>query len=912
MRRIVRFELGRSISRDVDDELAFHLQARVEKLVAQGLTPEHARAEAERQFGDLAAVRKSCVTLDQERAKTMRRAELLDQVRQDVVFTVRTLRRNFGLTVVVVASLAVGISANAAIFTLVDAVLLRPLPVPAADQLVVVGDPTRVGAHTNGNSARVDVLSYPLYRDLRDQNRTLSGLAASGATQRLDARIDSTSDDLEHPAGRFVSANYFQVLQVPAARGRVFDGTEDRSPGAGPFAVISDGYRTRRFGAGTVVGRDIIVDGARVTIIGVTPPGFTGEVVGVANDIWIPIGMQPMMQPHRVSIELRGTDWLLLLGRRRAGATIGQVEADLTAVMRRVMPLNPPAGDSPDNYRKVAAVVSSGARGLSSVRAAYGAPLITLTAGVGLLMLIICANVANLLLARAAVRGREMGVRLAIGAGRARIVRQLLTESAILAAISAAGGLVLARWGCQALLTLAADGGPAIAVNTRPDLAVLGYTLGLTVLAVGLFGLFPALHSSRIDLATAMHSRGVTGDLGLRGGHRYAGRLLVAGQVGLSLVLLVCAGLLVRSLQRVDRTEAGLDRDHLVILSVDAVDRSYRGPRLGQLLRDLTDRFRRVNAVAAVTFSQNGIFSGIYSTVVADVPGFVASSEADNQMDLDLVGPGYARAIGATLVKGRDIAEEDRPATASVAVVNETFARFYFGSSNPLGRTIKFDPTVTTTIVGVVADVRDHSLTQPPVRRVYASYLQQIGVPGNEPSTAVFEIRTTGETAPVLPGLRRAVASVDPTLPVASAAPLSTLIYQSVSQERLLSRVATGFGVLALVLAAAGLYGTMTYSVNRRFAEIGLRMALGAERGDIVRFVVRDALTLVALGVAAGIPLAFAATRLLTHQLRDVGTADPAALAVALGVLTASALTAAWLPARRAARVSPVEALRAE
>jgi predicted permease len=564
-------------------------------------------------------------------------------------------------------------------------------------------------------------------------------------------------------------------------------------------------------------------------------------------------------------------------------------------------------------YRKVRTWVSSGEKGLSAVRVVYTAPLLTLMIGVALLMLIICANVANLLLARAVARGREMSVRLAIGARRARLVRQLLTESLVLGVLSAASGLVLAWWGSRAILVLAADGATAISLDTHLDLPVLGFTVGVTILAVVLFGLAPALRATRIDLAAAMraHARSLTGAGGAGRFRLPAGKLLVAGQVGLSLVLLVGATLLARSLQRVEGVDTGLDRDHLLIVGVDALDKGYRGDRLAALIADLSGRFARVHGVAAVSWSQNGIFTGSDGTAALKVPGFSSKDPADSNVHYDFVGAGYVRAIGGRLLRGRDITEQDIEHTPSVAVVNETMARFYFGTLDALGKRIYFDDTTVTTIVGVIADVRDHNLTQPVPRRAYAPYAQQL-TGNDQPDQLVFEVRSTGEPAAIAAGIRKAIVAADPSLPIAGIVPLSQAMHVSVRQERLLARLASGFGVLALLLASLGLYGVMTYAISRRTGEFGLRVALGAQRGDVIRLVFRDALTVVASGVAVGVPLALASTRLLRSQLHGMDAADPASMALALGVLAASAIVAALIPSLRAARVEPLEALREE
>jgi len=522
--------------------------------------------------------------------------------------------------------------------------------------------------------------------------------------------------------------------------------------------------------------------------------------------------------------------------------------------------------------------------------------------------------VANLLLARAVARGREMSVRLALGADRSRLVRQLLTESAVLAALGAAAGLLVAWWGSHALLALAGDG-RAIPVHTGVDFPVLSFTALVSVAAVALFGLVPALRGSRVDLASMMRSSGgaiAGGSLGLRRGRVPLGMLLVVGQVALSIVLLVGATMLVRSLRNVQSTDVGIDRDHLVIVDVDATSRSYIGPRLGPFANRLRDRLAAVPGVAAVAFSENGIFSGTESATTIEIPGFTMRQPADSQIAYDQVGAGYMHAIGAHLLAGRDIERGDEAGLPRVMVVNQSLAHFYFGDT-AVGKFIHFNDSVAVQIVGIVADIRDHDLSAPMQRRAYfpfahASDSLNLGWPGS----LRLEVRTAGDPSAMVQPLRAAILGVDPVLPIDGIDPLVTLMRDSISQERLLAKLATAFGVLALVLAAVGLYGVMTYAITRRTGEIGLRVALGAQRGGVIRMVVGDVLRLVVTGIVIGLPLALATVRLLGAELHDVSPTDPASIAIAIVVLTLSALAAGLLPALRASRVSPIVALRAE
>src|SRR5256885_413697 len=545
MRRALRLIFRRSqIAEAVDDELAFHLDMRTQRLIACGMPPDAARREALRQFGDIESVRNDCVTFDEERERTMRRRNYSEELIQDLAYAARTLRRNLGFSLVVVLTLALGIGANTAIFTLIDAVLLRTLDVPHPEQLVAIGNTARVSSMSQGGS-RLDILSYPRYKEVRQGTPMFQGLLASGRADRVDLVVDG--HEAEHPRTRYVSGNYFAVLGVPAALGRTFGDVEDGAPGVSPVAVISHDYWMRRFsGDRGAIGKKILINDVPLTVIGVAGAGFQGEVVGTSYDVWLPITMQPVLMPHQPYLEDWTTSWLLLLGRLKPGATLAQAHAAVSTIVRQAVVDHVSAFkfSPPPNVLAAArtdtAWVSSGARGFSRLRSNFHAPLLILMAGVSLLLLIVCANVANLLLARAIARGREIGVRLALGAGRGRLVRQLLTESLVLALVGAVGGLLVASWGSRLLVALAADGG-RIPLDLGLDLPVLAFTLLLSLAAVALFGLAPALRASRVDLATTMraHARAVGGGFGATTGRRIpAAKVLIAGPGWLSVVLL--------------------------------------------------------------------------------------------------------------------------------------------------------------------------------------------------------------------------------------------------------------------------------------------------------------------------------------------------------------------------------------
>ncbi len=902
--------------RELTAEIEAHAQLETDELIQRGVNPAEARRMALAHGGGVTEVH--------DAYRDQRGLPLLENLMQDIRYGARTLRRSPGFTAVIVGMLAVGIGANTAIFTLVDAVVVRGLPVSHPEQLVAIGDPKRVSSFSDGGP-RLDLLSYPLYKDLRDHTRSFSGVLASGLAGRIDAHIGalgtlggvtaSTDAPLEHPRGRFVSANYFNVLGVPAARGRLFDGSEDSQEGASPVAVISYGYWTRRFhNDPAVVGRTVVLDDNTITIVGIAREFYVGEIVGAATDIWLPASMHDVMLPNQRVLSKRDACWLLVLARRAPNVTFEQARQETSALLTQSI-VNNASGTVGRAFlaNKPAEFISPGDRGFSRVRATFETPLFTLLIGVGLLLCIICANVASLLLARAVVRGKEMAVRLALGANRLRLVRQLLTESVLLAVAGSAAGLLFAWWGSRALLAFAFDGS-AIPLDLSLDVRVLGLTLLVSFVAVLLFGLVPALRASRVELASSMRAgaSAVTGSaLDARGRRAPLGKLLVAAQVALSVTLLVGAVMLVRSLRNVQSTDVGLDRDHLLTVDVDINARGYSGARLSTLTGEMRSRFAAIAGVEAVTYSANGIFSGIESGGEFEVPGFVVRTADDSSMAYDQVGEEYVKGIGGHLLAGRDMQAADNTSPTRVALVNQAFAQRFFQSESPVGKFIHMQDTIVVQIIGVMADTHDHALKGTPGVRVYFNYSQPNGA--NGPTTSLgWMIRTKGDPAAIAEQVRKTIVAIDPSLPIDGIAPIARVMLQSIREQRLVAKLASAFGVLALLLASIGLYGIMSYAITRRSREIGLRVALGARQSDIVRAILLESLRLVAAGMLIGLPLALVSVRLLRTQLTGVDAVDPTSIAAALVVLAASGVIASLLPALRASRVSPIVALRAD
>jgi predicted permease len=825
----------------------------------------------------------------------------------DLRYGFRMLFKSPGFTAVAVLTLALGIGANTAIFTLIDAVILRSLPVRSPDELFSVGDASRPTALWYGGPM-LNIFSYPLYQRLREQNRVFTGLLASGKAGRIDMSVGD--GPFEEVRGRLVSGNYFEVLGVSQVLGRTFSAKDDRTPGANPVIVISyDCWQNRFARDSSILGRALRLNGSTFTVIGVGPPHFTGEVVGSPTDIWIPLSMQAQVNPGDPRLDKRDSNWLLCMGRLKPGVSIQRARAEMTVLAQDALMDYEGAATSPDRLREIRTQtvdVQPGAKGFSWIRKHDSPLLFMLMVVVGLVLLIACANVATLLLVRASSRQKEISVRLAVGASRWRLICQLLTESALLAATSGAAGLLVASWGSR-LSSRLASGGPnpiPFDVDVHPNVAVLAFTAAVSLVTAILFGLVPALRSTRVDLVPMLKETACsTGH-----GQWQLGELLVIGQLALSLPLLIVAGLFVRSLVNLETLDIGYSRANLVLLKADLAGSGY-GPRQQlPLTRTLIERLRSVPGVLGVTVSENGLFSGTdSSTEGLQVEGFKPVRKEDSSCSFDQVGPHYFQVVGVQLLAGRDFDEHDNPGAPAVAIVNDTMARFYFGNSDPLGKYI-VNGNDRYAIVGVVRDMKVRDLKGKTERRFYVPLFQE----GGRIADFNFEIRTRDHAAPMVPAIRRELRLFDRNLKVPSLKPVHVLIHESLSEDRLTAQFSGFFGGLALLLAAIGLYGVMAFTVAQRTHEIGIRMALGAARSDVVGLVVKHGMFLTLLGVAIGLILAFGLTRVIASQLHEVSATDPTVFSVVSVLLAVVAFFACYIPARRATKVDPMVALRYE
>jgi predicted permease len=887
----------REFESDLEEEMRFHLEMKAQK------TGD--RDQARKQFGNVGILK--------EVSREMWGWSTIERLFQDLRYALRQLARNPGFAAVAILSLALGIGANTAIFSLIDHVMLRLLPVSHPEELLVIR------RH----------YSYPRFEELRDRNQAFSAMFGTHSMSGMEVK---TGDATSRVAGELVSGNYFSALGVGATIGRMILPGDDRAAESGPVAVVSHAYWKRAFaGSADVLGRKIQVrsgmgdadtygldvydaghhasaEGAVLTIIGVAPPEFFGDTVGTVTDIWIPITMQPAVMPGRPFLTQKYAQWVNIMARCKPGVSFEQAHASLDVTWRQIITDAEGAKITETRKREIAGatlLVDSGEKGFGQIRREFSQPLLVLMTVVGLVLLIACLNVANLLLARATARRREIGVRLSLGAGRVRLIRQLLTESLVLAILGGVMGVLIAFIGARVLIAMLAGVGESISIPFETDFRTLGFTMGISILTGVLFGLAPAFRATRITLAETMKetSRGAAG-----AGRVGAAKALVAAQVAVSMLLLIGAGLFLRTLYNLKTQDVGYNPDHLVLMRVDPVGAGYRGDEVGRAMQSLLDRVRIVPGVRVATFSENGLFSGTESGAgIENVEGFTPSSDRDRATRYDQIGPQYFTDLGIPILLGRDISERDLPGAPRVTVINDTMAKFYFKGVSPVGKHFTADKVVLE-VVGVVRDAQDHDFRAEPVRRFYVSYFQPIdGI-----TTANFEVRTVSNPGSVMAMLRTEAQSFNRNLPILSIKDIRELMDADLVAERLIAKLSGFFAALAILLAAIGLYGVMSYAVSRRTNEIGIRMALGAGASSVVAMILGEVIVLIGAGAVVGIVAAFGLTRLIESFLFGLTAADPISFGAAAVLLLVVGALAGYLPARRASKIDPMIALRYE
>jgi len=853
---------------------------------------------------------------------------------QDIRFGARILARNPAFALLTVLTLALAVGANTSIFSVLDAVLLRSLPVHDPSSLVVLTDPDSHGSSYGSDIGERSLLAWSEFEFLRDHNEVFSSMLASdsalasravviGGPSSAPAASPSAApgQQVETATFRLVSGNYFSTLGVQPILGRGFSPEMDRSPGGAPYAVISYAWWNQRFGLDpAILGKTIRVRQTTLEIIGVAPPGFFGETVGDFPDVWLPAVMQGAIYPgiDRLTPAPGITNqymWLQVLARLKPGVSLAQAGAGINLTFRHEIEQALTAKGAPD-YRQRAFLqritLRPGARGASTIHADYGHPLKILMALVALVLLIACANLANLLLARGAARQKEFAVRMAIGSGRLRLVRQLVTECSLLALLGGAAGFLFSRWAAPLLVSLAAGTGPGSSVidlDLTPDLRVALFTISVTLLTVFLFGLLPAARAVRLDTLPVLRAAASGSAQGQR--RIPAGRLLVVAQVSISVIMLTACGLFLRSLQQLRGVDLGYNRDNLLMFRLDAAAAGHSDNSRVAFFRDVLDKIRALPGVRVATLSSNGLFQHSESADPVTVEGYTPQPGDDRHALMDHVGPGYFSALGIPILAGREITAQDDAPSRRVCVINRAFADKYFHASNPLGKIIRDTYPGNpgdAVVVGVVADSRGNSLRQGLHPRVYFPFFHEMWLHTN----AGFEVRTFADPAAVSREIRNAIAAAAPAHPAINISTLNALVDESLSTDLFVTQLSGVLALLALVLAGIGLYGLMAYTVSRRTREIGIRMALGARRQTVLWMVLRETMILIAVGFAVGVPAAVAGSLLLRSLLFGVGAGDPLALGGSMFILAAIAALAGFLPARRAARVDPMVALRYE
>ncbi len=893
---------------ELEEELRGHLGAAVRERMERGETRAEAEAAARRQFGNVGLVKE--VTRD------MWGWAWLDALVRDIRYALRTMAARPGFTAVTILLLALGIGANTAMFSLWNGLLYASLPgVQKPEELVILTDPDESGRWTGLWEGRTDGprawLTYEEFEDLRDNANSFSAVAASQSSLG-NWRVRVESNEWEEARGRFVSGGYFELLGVRPAMGRLFAASDDHT--ATPHAVISHSYWQRRFGGrANVLGKNFTVDKTALTIIGVTPPGFIGETIGQRPDLWLPLRLQPGMNPawdglHDTPPTKRM--WLHVFGRLKPGVTPAQAEAQANAIFRAGL-------ESFYGAARIAArpdfldqrlQVQPAARGASPTRSWFSGSLTALLAAAGTLLLIVCANLANLLLARGVARRPEIALRLSLGASRNRLIRQLATESLTMAGLGAAAAIAVAYFSHAALVRMLVVSASSFQMSFALDPLVLAFLVATTLAAALLFGLLPAWQVAKTDAGEYLKELGQRA-AGSKGQMR-SGRLLVSLQLALSLPLLIGAGLLLRTVYNLQRIDLGFPAERLLMVRVDFREAGYEAARLGNAIRELLEEMQRTPSVQAASFSQLGVFSGGESAETIEVEGYTPQGDRERGSALDVVGPGYFSALGVPILRGREILDSDSGGARKVCVINESFAKQFFAQRNPIGMRITIlgdDETRTTyQVVGVAANARTKSLRGDVAPRFFLAGMQDLA----SVKSSTLLIRTTTATAPVMVTVRKSIERVDPALPVLSAVSIEETMAELTAQDRTTAQLAVVFGCVAVTLAAIGLYGLLSYGVARRAGEIAIRIALGARPRRVIAMILRETSGLVIGGLALGGGLAYAASRLIESQLYGVAPEDPLTLALATGLLLLVALGAAYLPAQRAASIDPMAALR--
>ncbi len=900
---------------EIREELQFHLDEEADRSESDGLTKDEARRAARQDLGNLRLV--------EENVRAIWTFTWLEQFAQDVRYAVRTMLNNRTFTCLAVFSLALGIGANTAIYSFVDSILLRSLPVEDPESLVVLkwrakdprvpGQPWRPFVmHSMSGSAYDDdagltsgIFPFPAFELFEHTDTVFSSVFGYYPAGDLNVMVEGSADRV---TGEYVSGDYFRGLEVAPIAGRMVVSEDDRA-GAPAVVVVSADFSQRYLGGpATAAGRSIRISNVPFTVIGVAPPEFFGIDPARAPDLYLPMHTDLLVNArglHGVTPETyldQNYYWINVMGRLRPGVTLAGAENRLAMPFRQWV-----AGTAANDEERAnlpSLLVTEGAAGLDSLRRQYSKPLYVLLVLVGLILAIACANIANLQLARASARQREMAVRLSIGAGRIRVIRQLLTESSVLALLGGGFGIVFAIWGVRILTFLLANGQENFTLRADLNWHVLAATLVVSLACGVLFGLAPAIQSTRFDVMPTLKQVRASGSPVAR--RRLSlSHVLVVSQIALSLLLLVAAGLFVRTLSNLQSVQLGFNRENVLLFELNARQAGHDEPEIATFYASLRTQLKGIPGVRNATLSHASLIGA-----GRQLPIKVSGVAAEGTRILN-AGPDFFSTMQIPMTLGREIDERDRPGSPPVAVVNELFARTYFGEQNPLGRhlTLEGPSPRDMEIVGVSANVRYQGVKEKLFPIVFIPYNQ-----GAFPAVMdmTYALRTAGDPLAYVKTVREVVHQADARIPVTGVKTQAAEIDQNINQEIVFARLCTGFGLLALIIACVGLYGTMAYTVARRTGEIGIRMALGARRISVVVMVMRQVLVLAAGGLALSVPAALITSKFVESFLFGMKPNDPVALTAAAGVLLSAALLAGFLPARRASRIDPITALRHE
>jgi predicted permease len=891
-----------ALERDLQREMQFHLEAAVADHVRGGLSPDEARRRARIEFGGPEQMK--------ELTRDARGTAWLEDFVGDARFAVRGLRRSPAFATAAVLTIAIGVGANTAVWSITDALMRRSLPIDKPEQLHAL--------RRAGLSEGFYLMSHPLMLAMQKELGSSAELAGMGSISRVYATI---ADRPEGVLALPVSGNFFEVVGIGAAAGRVITPADDRELGASPVIAISDGFWERRFNRDpSVVGRKIRINGFPVTIVGVTKAGFSGLNVSSPVDVYAPLAMHHALNirgSNRNSnadntlpwIPQRGIFWLTVVTRADPDA-LPRIAQQVNRAFRADLVTEYADRDSVARASgmKERVEVEAIPRGFSTLRNEFRDPLRALFAGVALILLLTCANLAGLVLARGESRGHEMAIRASLGAKSSRLARQMAAESLTLAIIGGALGLLMAQWMVGALLLLASTGSSAIPLDARLNGPVLLFAFGVTLLAGLVVGLAPALRARRPDLAATFKAGGRIATAA----HRLPlGRLLVTAQIALALILVTSAGVFARTFGNLMTVDAGYERETVVTARIDPRAAGYTRSQLPALYEQLLRETRGLAGVQSVSLGKFGLGRGERTTSGFAVPG-KPLGEKNNVAQENWVSPGYFHTVGIPLRRGREFTTADVIDHQQVVVVSENFATHFLGTANAIGKRFGYgdaneDPTGVFEVVGVVPDVHNNGLKEKEPWMVYHALAQD-----SDTYAQSLDVRVSGRPEPVIGALRAAIGKVDRNLPVPEVVTVGSLIERGLSRERLVARLAGGFGILALVLAAIGLYGVVSYSVARRTNEMGVRLALGASPGGVSWLVLRDSLGLVTGGLIAGVVLWFPVLGLTRTLVYGVSPHDPALLAASVGVLVFAGVLAGLIPAWRAAHIDPIEAIRAD